>query len=209
MFGIDHYTVFLVSGLLLNITPGSDTLYILGRSLAQGKAAGMMSVLGILSGAIVHTLLAAFGLSLILMKSVLAFQLIKWIGAGYLFYMGIKALRSRSNEDGLKQMVQTANRKIYIQGFLTNLLNPKVALFYLAFLPQFVSVDNTYGALPFLILGLTFIATGTLWCSLIVLGTDLASRRLRSGSLAKYLNKLTGVIFIALGIKLLRTVKPS
>lgn len=209
MLGIDHYTVFLVSCLLLNITPGSDTLYILGRSLAQGRTAGMMSVFGIISGAAVHTVLAAFGLSLILMKSVLAFQLIKWIGAGYLIYMGIKALKLKSDEAGVKQMQRITNRKVYMQGFWTNLLNPKVALFYLAFLPQFVSVDNTYGALPFLILGLTFITTGTLWCSLIVLGTDLASRKLRSGSLSKYLNKLTGIIFIALGIKLLRTVKPS
>lgn len=209
MLGIDHYTVFLVSGLLLNMTPGSDTLYILGRSLAQGRNAGMMSVFGIISGAVVHTVLAAFGLSLILLKSVLAFQLIKWIGAGYLFYMGIKALKSKSNDTGVEKMERTTNRKILMQGFLTNLLNPKVALFYLAFLPQFVSVDNTYGALPFLILGFTFIITGTLWCSLIVLGTDLASRKLRSGSLSKYLNKLTGVIFIALGIKLLSTVKPT
>ncbi|NEW06282.1 LysE family translocator [Paenibacillus sp. SYP-B3998] len=209
MLGIDHYTVFLISGLLLNITPGSDTLYILGRSLSQGKAAGMMSVFGIITGALVHTVLAAFGLSLILMKSVLAFQLIKWVGAIYLIYMGIKAIKSNSSGDMTKQMERTANRKIYVQGFLTNLLNPKVALFYLAFLPQFVSVDNTYGALPFLILGLTFIVTGTLWCSLIVLGTELASSKLRSGSLAKYLNKFTGVIFIVLGIKLLRTVKPS
>ncbi|MBD0380775.1 LysE family translocator [Paenibacillus sedimenti] len=209
MLGIDHYTVFLVSCVVLNITPGSDTLYILGRSLAQGRAAGMMSVFGIISGAIVHTVLAAYGLSLILMKSALAFQLIKWIGAAYLIYMGIKALRSKSDASGMKQMERTANRKIYMQGFLTNLLNPKVALFYLAFLPQFVSADNSYGAIPFLILGLTFITTGTLWCCLIVLGTELASRRLRSGSMAKYLNKLTGIIFIALGIKLLRTVKPS
>ncbi|MFC5447913.1 LysE family translocator [Paenibacillus aestuarii] len=208
MLGIDHYFVFLISGLVLNITPGSDTLYILGRSLAQGKGAGMMSVFGIISGAVVHTVLAAFGLSLILMKSVVAFQLIKWLGAAYLFYMGIKALRAKSAAAGVKEMGRTANRKIYMQGFLTNLLNPKVALFYLAFLPQFVSVDNTYGALPFLILGLTFITTGTLWCTLVVIGTDLASRRLRSGAMAKYLNKITGVIFIALGIKLLRAVKP-
>jgi len=208
MLGIDHYFVFLISGLVLNITPGSDTLYILGRSLAQGKRAGMMSVFGIISGAVVHTVLAAFGLSLILMKSVVAFQLIKWIGAAYLIYMGIKALRTKSEPAGVKEMGQTANGKIYMQGFLTNLLNPKVALFYLAFLPQFVSVDNTYGALPFLILGLTFITTGTLWCTLVVIGTDLASRRLRSGAMAKYLNQITGVIFIALGIKLLRAVKP-
>lgn len=204
MFGIEHYWVFLLSGILLNITPGSDSLYIFGRSISQGKAAGMMSVFGIISGAVIHTLFAAFGLSAILMHSALAFNLIKWIGAAYLVYMGVKAIRSKANPavdaEGMKM---TGLRKIYVQGLLTNLFNPKVALFYLAFLPQFISADNTYGALPFLVLGLTFITTGTIWCSLIVVVSDLMTKRIRRSNIGPYLNKVTGLIFIGLGIKLL------
>ena len=204
MLGIEHYMVFLVSGLLLNMTPGSDTLYIFGRCMSQGKTAGMMSVFGIISGAFVHTAFAAFGLSAILMHSALAFNLIKWIGAAYLVYLGIKSIRSRENpatESGA--MPKEGLRKVYLQGLLTNVFNPKVALFYLAFLPQFVSADQTYGALPFLILGLTFITTGTLWCMLLVVVSDFMTKWLRQSQFGKYLNKVTGIIFVGLGLKLL------
>lgn len=204
MLGIEHYTVFLFSGLLLNMTPGSDTLYIFGRCMSQGKAAGMMSVFGIISGAALHTAFAAFGLSAVLMHSAMAFNLIKWIGAAYLVYLGIKSIRSKENlameNNG---MPPEGLRKIYAQGLLTNLFNPKVALFYLAFLPQFVSANQSYGALPFLILGLTFITTGTLWCTLLVVVSDWMTNRLRKSQFGKYLNKVTGMIFVGLGLKLL------
>lgn len=204
MLGIDHYGVFLLSGILLNITPGSDTLYILGRSVSQGKSAGMMSVFGIITGALVHTILAAFGLSAVLMHSALAFNLIKWLGAGYLVYLGWRSIRSKENPVlEAERMGRASLRSIYLQGLLTNLFNPKVALFYLAFLPQFVHAGQSYGALPFLILGLTFIATGTIWCMIVVVISDMMSRKVRTGSIGKYLNKITGVIFIGLGIKLL------
>jgi threonine/homoserine/homoserine lactone efflux protein len=164
----------------------------------------MMSVFGIISGAFVHTAFAAFGLSAILMHSALAFNLIKWIGAAYLVYLGIKSIRSRENpamESGA--MPKEGLRKVYLQGLLTNVFNPKVALFYLAFLPQFVSADQTYGALPFLILGLTFITTGTLWCMLLVVVSDFMTKWLRQSQFGKYLNKVTGIIFVGLGLKLL------
>lgn len=208
MLGIEHYGLFLLSGILLNITPGSDTLYIFGRSLSQGKAAGMMSVFGIISGAMLHTLFAALGLSVILMHSALAFSVIKWAGAAYLVYMGIKSVRSRTpldGADGTKPKEEL--RKIYLQGMLTNVLNPKVALFYLAFLPQFVSPEHGYGPIPFLLLGLTFITTGTLWCSLIVVCSDLARKHLLKGKVSLYLNKITGLIFISLGLKLLTATR--
>ncbi|MDF2923441.1 MAG: LysE family translocator [Paenibacillaceae bacterium] len=204
MLGIEHYWVFLMSGLLLNITPGSDSLYIFGRSISQGKSAGMMSVFGIISGAGMHTLFAAFGLSAILMHSALAFNLIKWIGAAYLVYLGVRSIMSKDKltlEAG--EMRKEGLRKVYFQGFLTNLFNPKVALFYLAFMPQFVSADNTYGSLPFLLLGLTFITTGTLWCSLIVVVSNLLTQKIRQSNAGKYLSRVTGVIFIGLGLKLL------
>lgn len=204
MLGIDGYWIFVLSGLMLNITPGSDSLYIFGRSISQGKSAGMMSVFGIISGAVVHTMFAAFGLSAVLMHSALAFNLIKWIGAAYLVYLGYRSIRTKNGgnlDAGL--MKQEGWRKIYLQGFLTNLFNPKVALFYLAFMPQFVSADNTYGALPFLVLGLTFIFTGTLWCCFLVIVSDLLTQKIRKSNFGKYLHRITGVIFIGLGLKLL------
>ncbi|WP_046212977.1 LysE family translocator [Paenibacillus wulumuqiensis] len=206
MWGIEHYWLFVLSSILLNITPGSDTIYILSRSMFQGRQAGLMSVYGIVSGSLVHTLLAGLGLSLILMQSALAFNLVKWIGAGYLIWMGIRALMARKEEGTmLKQVEQRPLRKIYLQGMLTNVLNPKVALFYLAFIPQFVSPSQGMGPIPFLLLGLTFSATGLLWCILLVLFSSKMSDRLQSSRVSRYLNKITGGIFVLLGLNLLRT----
>lgn len=206
MLGIEHYAVFIMSGLLLNVTPGSDTIYILTRTISQGRKAGFASVLGIVTGALFHTAFAALGLSVILMKSAVAFQILKWLGAGYLIYLGIKAIAAKS-QDGLavERGDMQPLRRVYTQGLLTNLLNPKVALFYLAFLPQFIQADNDYGVLPFLILGLTFIVNGTVWCFILVLIADLATRKLRSSKITRYLDKATGAVYVLLGLKLLRT----
>ena len=209
--GIEHYYLFIISGLLLNMTPGTDTFYILGRTISQGRNAGFMSILGTVSGAFAHTMFAVLGLSVLLAESVLAFSIVKWLGAGYLIYLGIKSLFSKGESAGsLAQLEKSALKKIYLNGFLTNLLNPKVALFYLAFLPQFIRGDNPYGGLPFLLLGLTFITTLTIWYTLMVLFSDLATRRMRqNANISAYLNKLAGVIFIALGVKVLLSVKPA
>ncbi len=204
MLGIDHYWLFVLSGLILNITPGSDTLYILSRTVSQGRSAGLISVFGIVSGAVVHTCLAALGLSVILMNSAIAFHLIKWLGAAYLIYLGVKFLRTKTSQGmDIERQKESRLRPIYVQGLLTNLLNPKVALFYLAFLPQFISPGNPYGVWPFLILGFTFITTGTLWCMVLVMGSAFMTRKLRGSRVSGYLHKVSGVVFIVLGLKLL------
>lgn len=206
MWGIEHYWIFIVSSILLNITPGSDTIYILSRSIFQGQKAGVMSVYGIVSGSLVHTLLAGLGLSLILMQSALAFNIVKWIGAAYLIWLGIRSIMAKQEASPSIQAVTTqSNRKIYFQGMMTNVLNPKVALFYLAFIPQFVSPEQTYGAIPFILLGLTFSTTGILWCMLLVLFSSKMAKRLQSSRISTYMNKITGGIFILLGLNLLRT----
>ena len=205
MFGIVNYWVFLMSGILLNIAPGPDTLYILGRSISQGRKAGVVSALGISSGAFIHTTLAAFGLSIILAKSALAFNTIKFAGVIYLIYMGMRALLAKSGGLAVKEAAAEDPRKIYWQGVFTNLFNPKVALFFLAFLPQFVNPANQCGALPFVLLGLTFIATGTVWCLIVANSASFATRQLRQNQkVATILNKLTGVLFIGLGLNLIR-----
>lgn len=190
----------------MNITPGTDTMYIVSRSVSQGKKAGIYSVLGISTGSLVHTFLAAIGLSVILTTSVVLFTVVKIIGAGYLVYLGVRMIMQKSSNLKLKDIKSMPFKKIYTQGLLTNVTNPKVALFFISFLPQFISGDNSYGPLPFIILGLTFVLTGTVWCLLVAIFASFATKKLRNNSKVEFiLNKITGVIFIGLGLKLFQT----
>ena len=206
MFGITNFETFLFAGIILNLTPGADTMYILGRSISQGKKAGIMSALGISTGSLVHCIIASFGLSIIIAKSAIAFSTIKYLGAVYLIYLGVKALLTKSRKEfEIEQLdkKKSSNRKIFISGILTNILNPKVALFFLAFLPQFIDPNYATNSLPFIILGLTFIATGTIWClALAMFSAKLSDRIRRNYKIKMWLDKITGGIFIALGIKL-------
>ena len=205
MYGIINFEAFILAGLLLNITPGADTMYILGRSIAQGQKSGVLSALGIATGALVHCIFAAIGLSTLLAQSAIAFTLVKWCGAAYLVFLGGKALLSKGNSDWEvnKPDAQVSLQKIYISGILTNLLNPKVALFFLAFLPQFIDSTATGNPLPFLILGLTFVLTGTIWCLLLALFASKLSTSIRNSPKARtWMDKLSGSLFVLLGIKL-------
>jgi threonine/homoserine/homoserine lactone efflux protein len=142
MFGIHDLTLFIISGLLLNIMPGPDNLLIMTRSATQGWRAGSAAALGIGTGTMVHVLAAALGLSAVLSTSAAAFTVVKWVGAAYIVYMGIGMLRAKLRDEerqALAALQPLAWRKIFFQGFLTNVLNPKVALFFLAFVPQFIS----------------------------------------------------------------------
>jgi threonine/homoserine/homoserine lactone efflux protein len=205
MFGINNYGLFVISGIILNITPGPDTFYVLGRSISGGKRAGVLSVLGIENATLIHTLVVAFGLAVLLAKSALAFNVLKYLGAAYLVYLGCRMVFAKPEKELIKERVPEKKGKIYLQGFLTNLFNPKVILFFLAFLPQFVSTHNSYGVLPFMILGLTFICTGTIWLLIITVSSAYVTRKIRSNlKLANILNKTTGVLFIVLGVNLLR-----
>ncbi|MEW9700896.1 LysE family translocator [Paenibacillus sp. SI8] len=210
MNGIMNYEVFLLTGILLNLIPGADTMYIVGRSVSQGRNAGVYSVFGIVSGSIIHTLLVAFGLSIILTKSLILFNIIKIIGVVYLIYLGIRMLLDKSNanfhaSDSSKQSILN----IYIQGLLTSLTNPKVSLFFIAFLPQFVDTRAS-GPIPFMILGFTFTLTGLLWCLFIACFSSFMTKKIRSSQrIGNYLNKITGIIFIGMGLKLLQTKAPQ
>ncbi|MFJ7728589.1 LysE family translocator [Neobacillus sp. NPDC097160] len=207
MFGITNYGVFLLSALLLNLTPGTDTMYILGRSISQGRKAGIYSAMGITLGGLVHTLLAAFGLSIILTKSVLLFMIIKILGAVYLVYLGINMLLAKKapEKDGLNNQQNIPLKKIFFQGLLTNITNPKVALFFLAFIPQFIDANHS-SPLPFLLLGLTFCCTGGLWSLVVANFSSIFTKRLRNNTNIEFiLNKAMGFIFIAMSIALLKT----
>ena len=166
MTGINHFETFLMAGVLLNLTPGNDTIFILTKSIGQGRKAGIISALGVGTGCLVHTTLAAFGLSVIISKSILLFNIIKYAGAAYLLFVGYKMLtdKTRLNTGDIAMTKRTDYLKIYRDGIFTNVLNPKVALFFIAFLPQFIDPTIKNAVLPFLILGITFITTGTIWC---------------------------------------------
>jgi len=205
LFGIHHYWLFIVSGLLLNITPGQDTLYILGRSISQGRWAGGLSVLGIGTGCLIHTLAAATGLSAVLAASSQAFQVMKLLGAGYLIYLGFQMVLSRRSVLSQAEVSGSslAGWSIYRQGILTNVLNPKVALFFLAFLPQFIEAGSPLKPVAFILLGLTFITSGTLWCLLLVWFASFFSQRLRQGgSMQSWLKRVVGALFVGLGARL-------
>ena len=187
----------------LRFTPGADTMYILGRSIAQGKKAGIYSVLGIVTGTMCHTTFAAFGLSLIIARSPMAFNVIKYAGAVYLAYLGIKMLLSKPMEKFELNTRTVKSHKIYVSGILNNILNPKTALFFMVFLPQFVKTSEVHNPVPYLILGIMFIIPGTIWCLMLVLfASKLADKIKGSNKVATWLNRVTGGVFIGLGLKL-------
>ncbi|MQA42714.1 LysE family translocator [Rugamonas aquatica] len=213
MFGIHDLTLFVISGLLLNIMPGPDSLLIMTRSATQGWRAGSAAALGIGAGTMIHIFAAALGLSALLATSAAAFTVVKWIGAAYIVYVGIGMLRAKLRADtddaaaaetAARVAAQPlAYRKIFFQGFLTNVLNPKVALFFLAFVPQFISADSSSKPLAFIVLGCIFNFNGMLWCNGLAVFTAFASARLKVKPLvALWLNRVTGGLFLALGLRL-------
>jgi RhtB (resistance to homoserine/threonine) family protein len=205
MFGIENYFGFIAAGILLNITPGADTMYILTRSVAQGRRAGVVSVLGIATGLIVHIIGAACGLSILLKTSTSLFTLLKFAGAGYLVFLGFQMLRHKATvfEQPQDPGEPMRLRRIYRQGVVTNVLNPKVALFFLSFLPQFVHPESAHSFMPFLILGSTFLITGTAWCLFLAYAASMMTAGLRRHSQAgKFLHKLSGLVFVGLGLQL-------
>ncbi len=204
MFGIHDLGLFIVSGLLLNIMPGPDSLLIMTRSATQGARAGCTAALGIGAGTFVHVFAAALGLSAILSTSATAFTVVKYLGAAYILYMAVGLLRSKPrNLQAQLAVAPLPNRKIIAQGFLTNVLNPKVAIFFLAFVPQFINADAPNKALAFIVLGCIFNINGMLWCNALALFTASASAHLKVSPLVSlWLNRATGGLFVWLGVKL-------
>jgi threonine/homoserine/homoserine lactone efflux protein len=205
MLGIHGFWLFVVSGLLLNITPGPDTAYILGRSVQLGWRGGAAAALGIGCGCLVHVFGAAIGLSALLAASSAAFTVVKLIGAVYLLYTGVKMLLSRPLENAANAPTEDSAislSQVFWQGALTNVLNPKVALFFLAFLPQFVAVDSSSKPLAFALLGLIFVFNGTLWClGVAAFAAKAAGRIKQSGRVLVWINRALGGLFMYLGVR--------
>lgn len=227
MHGVHDIWLFVASGLLLNVTPGPDMLFIIARSTTCGLRAGVAAALGIGAGCSVHIAAAAFGLSAVLATSATAFTVVKLLGSAYLLYMGISMLLARKKSAGtatraaasavergqnvlsVSQPPQTTLRRVFTQGFLTNALNPKVALFFLAFLPQFVDGGGA-GAPPsplaFLLLGCIFTINGTLVNLLVAWGAARLGTLFQAGTQAerftRWGDRCLGALFLFLGIRL-------
>ena len=211
MFGIVNYAGFLAATVMLCLTPGIDTIYILTRSMAGGRGEGVASALGINTGLLVHTVLVATGLSLVLASSPVAFTVLKVAGAVYLVVMGIRSVLSHESVLGTDVAAGGAGEagadgtsrsslKTYGQGVLTNVLNPKIILFFLALLPQFVAVPNGFGPLPFLLLGLTYTVISTIWTLVLVLISSPFARLLRRSERAgRATNVVSGIVYMLLG----------
>jgi len=204
MDGVTDLGLFIVAGLILNVTPGPDLLYIAGRSATQGRKAGIVAAIGIGTGCLVHVLAASFGLSVILLSSSMLFTVVKYIGAAYLFYLGITTLLSlRKNEPQVPQGSEISLGSIFRQAVLINVLNPKVALFFLALLPQFVSPAAEFAAGAFLFLGLVFAINGTVVNILFALFAAGLSKKIQATEYVhRFLKSLAGALFLVFGIRL-------
>jgi threonine/homoserine/homoserine lactone efflux protein len=206
MFDIVSFQLFLITVLIICITPGIDMMFILNRSISQGRDAGIYSALGVSVGAVVHTILSGLGLSVILQTSVVLFTIIKVVGAVYLIYLGIQMFISKQSSISIKKTVYQSRRKLFVQGVITNVTNPKVALFFISFIPQFISVDNQYGPIPFLILGSIFAVMGAITSFIIAIFSSSLTTKLRDNIVAeKIINKISGAVFVILGISLFGT----
>ncbi|SRR5579883_82730 len=198
-----HLALFLTASLALIVAPGPDTLYVLARGIGQGRRAGAISALGTGTGILVHTTAAALGLAVLLQTSIVAYTLIKYAGAAYLIYLGVKTLLSKQSALFTPVATRPSWRRMYLQGMLTNVLNPKVALFFVAFLPQFIDQQSGLVALHMLLLGLIFDGLGLAYLLLVAgLSGSLGHFLLTRPAWANRIRWLTSSILIGLGLRL-------
>jgi len=212
---IDQLLLFIAAGVLLNLTPGPDVLLIVSNALRSGARAGVVAAAGICAGCFVHIIAAAVGVSALIAASATAFTVLKWIGAAYLLYIGVRAILRRAPTrldlpQADAQPVAVDLRRVFWQGFATNALNPKVALFFLAFLPQFIGPQVQDKTTAFLLLGLLF-DFNALW---VCIGWALAAAWLarRLGAVQRslhWLDRVAGVMFIGFGLKLALSDNPA
>ncbi|MBI9047128.1 MAG: LysE family translocator [Anaerolineaceae bacterium] len=195
--------VFILTSLVIIITPGQDMILVMSRAISQGSRAGMVTAAGVSTGLLGHTLLATLGLGSLLMASEILFTILKGIGAGYLVYLGFRLLTSKNSELDLQKSQPVRLRKLFATGALSNLSNPKITIFYFAFLPQFFSSDAVRPAQYLLLLGVTF-ALLTLLVKVPVgyFAGNLSSWLRTRPLVLRWIDRVSGTVFIGLGIKL-------
>ena len=203
MFDATQILGFTAAVLVLVLVPGPTTMHILAHSVAGGRAAGLATVLGVEVGTVVHTLAAAFGLSAILATSALAFDVLKYAGAAYLAYVGLSELRrGRAVPSEGAEPEVLSRRDAFRRAVLGNVVNPKVAVFFLAFLPQFVRPERGQVILQFAVLGLIVSAVGLLFGALLATAAGAVSGWLRKAVVARWQHRLTGSVLLGLGLRL-------
>ncbi len=209
MGDITGFGLFLGAVLLLNATPGPDTAYIVGRSVAHGRRAGIVSALGITVGCMVHTLACAAGLTALLAASPDAFAVVRIVGALYLVWIGLRLIagasrREREDRREARAAATTAasDRRLFLQGIVTNLTNPKVVLFFVSFFPQFVRPDGDHKTIAFLSLGCAFVVMSTAWnCGVAWLAGSLTRRLATRPAFSRWADRFVGAVFVALGAR--------
>jgi len=210
--GIHDLWLFMIAGVLLNITPGPDMALIAARSTQHGTRVGIAAALGIGAGALVHIAAAAIGISALIAASALAFALVKLLGALYLLYVGARMIWTsfpgRPPSTVSIRSTSTNLGSFFVQGFLTNLLNPKVAVFFLAFLPQFISDTAPLKPLAFILLGLLFNVTGTIWNVLVAVLVARISGTPAFERTKVWFERLVGALFVGVGVKLALSDRP-
>ncbi|RXJ86170.1 LysE family translocator [Arcobacter sp. CECT 8985] len=207
MIELSNLYMFILASFLLCLVPGPDNIYVITQGMTKSKKAAVVTTLGLCTGLIIHTSAAAFGISVIFKTSQIAFDIVKYLGAAYLLYIAYQVfihrnepldLTAHSSKKGLKAL--------YLKGFIMNILNPKVSIFFLAFLPQFVSVENGNVPLQMIILGLIFMLLTVIVFSCIgVAANMLSSKLLQKPKIVTYMNIATSFVLVSLGIKLALT----
>jgi len=210
MILIHDFVLFAFASLMLNITPGNDMIYVATRGSSQGIKAGIISALGIMGGCLFHIIAAVAGLSAIIARSAMAFELIKYAGAVYLIYLGLKSILNKKTSSFQinSEMKKLSYRNLFWQGVVTNILNPKVALFFLAFLTQFIDPAMTHPQWKILFLGTWFACSGTIVNIVVaIIFGKMGNKLARSQRFLKWQEKITGALLIGLGIKVAMTSK--
>lgn len=205
--GIDNYFAFILTGLFLVMTPGMDTLLVLNKSIGQGKKAGVYTTLGISSGILVHTFLGAIGLSMLIAKSPIAFSVIKYLGAAYIIYLGVMKFTEKSKAVQVEEQVETkpvgTSKNDYLSELITNVLNPKVAILFLAFFPQFINPNHLNSPVPFILLGTTMTLIGIIWFLSLTFFSNYFYQKFKKSKKSNFpLNKISGLVFIIMGISI-------
>lgn len=195
--------IFIFTSIIIILTPGQDMVLVMSRSIAQGQKAGIITALGVSVGLMGHTILATLGLGALLMASDWLFTIIKFIGAAYLIYIGYQLLSSKNAKLALKDLDKISYKKMFFQGAISNIMNPKITIFYFSYLPQFVIANNTSETLQLFILGTTFALLTFLLKAPIGFISGLLSFWIKARPIVlNYINKTSGVILVLLGLKL-------
>jgi len=204
MIELSNLLLFIGASFILCLVPGPDNIYVLTQGMTKSKKAAIITTLGLTTGLIIHTSAAAFGISAIFQTSEMAFNIVKYVGVLYLLYIAYQAFKYRNEPLDLTiQDSKSELKKLYIKGFIMNILNPKVSIFFLAFLPQFVTPENGNITLQMITLGAIFMVMTVLVFSFIgIAGNMLSSKLLEKPSIVKYMNILTSFVLVSLGLKL-------